>query len=140
MIGDGNGQKPETDRFKRLYFSLPMRLGDFRFEPYADYQSVRVNLPAQGGVATDSMAVDNDQPTWKAFAGYEFGGVRDRGRGPRSRQSPGTRADPRSRVRIGVRTWDADATVAAFARFDHWAVRPRAANRVDSRLWIAGVD
>ena len=31
-------------------------------------------------------------------------------------------------------------TVGAFARFDHWIPDRRNDNRVDSQLWIAGVD
>jgi hypothetical protein len=72
LVGDGQGQRPENDRFKKFYVSLPLRLGDLRIEPYADYQSMRVNLLPHVPSNTDSLAVNNDQATWKVFAGYEF--------------------------------------------------------------------
>src|SRR6266581_1657308 len=37
MLGNGLGQKPEDNRDKKVYLGLPARLGDFRFEPFADY-------------------------------------------------------------------------------------------------------
>ncbi|OLD67362.1 MAG: hypothetical protein AUI33_10355, partial [Ignavibacteria bacterium 13_1_40CM_2_61_4] len=140
MIGDGNGQKPETDRFKRLYFSIPVRIGDFRFEPYGDYQSVRVNLQAKVASHTDSLAVNNDQATWKAFAGYEFRRVAIGVEGlvRVNHQGPGATREPRGASVFARGTLT--PTVAAFARFDHWQPDHRATDRVDSRLWIAGVD
>jgi hypothetical protein len=140
MIGDGTGQKPETDRFKKVYFSLPMRIGDFRFEPYADYQSVRMNLVPKVATNTDSLAVNQDQATWKAFAGYEFRrfAVGAEGLVRVNHLGPAPTKEPRgaSLFARGMLT----QTVAAFVRVDHWQSDFRAANRVDSRLWIAGVD
>jgi hypothetical protein len=69
MIGDGSGQKPETDRFKTFYLGVPLRWGDLRLEPYVDYQAVRVNA---GRAAVSDTVVNNDQATYKIFAGYEF--------------------------------------------------------------------
>jgi hypothetical protein len=130
MIGNGAGQKPETDRFKKFYLALPMRYGDFRFEPYADYQSVRVNAPA----------VNNDQQTWKIFAGYEF-----------RRVAVGVDAFTRVNHKAGVPNQEPrgyslfarsalTATVSAVARFDQFEPDHRADNRVDSQLWIIGLD
>jgi hypothetical protein len=140
MIGDGTGQKPETDRFKKFYFSLPMRLGDLRLEPYADYQSVRVNLLPKVASHTDSLEVNADQATWKAFAGYEFRrmAIGAEGLVRVNHQGPAATREPRGASVFARGTLT--PTIAAFARFDEWQSDHRAANRVDSRLWMAGVD
>ena len=140
MVGDGNGQKPETDRFKKVYFTLPLRFGELRLEPYVDAQSVRVNLTPKVASHTDSFAVNNDQATYKLFAGYEFhrfgvgaeGVVRIQHLGPAASREPrGASLFARGTLR---------PTLGAFARLDVWQPDHRAANRVDTRLWIAGVD
>ena len=139
MIGTGTGQKPETDRYKKLYLAIPIRIGDLRLEPYADYQSVRVNLgPAVP--TTDSLAANNDQGTWKIFAGYEFRrfalGVEALARVNHKSGAPNQ--EPRGYSYFARGTLA--PTVAAFARVDQWEPNHRLDNRVDSRLWIAGID
>src|SRR6267378_1943068 len=58
MLGDGNGQKPETNRYKRYYLSLPLNpIRDLKIEPYVDYE------PGVAGA---------DKALYKLFAGYEF--------------------------------------------------------------------
>jgi hypothetical protein len=140
MIGDGNGQKPETDRYKKFYLAAPTRFGDLRFEPYVDYQALRVNLLPKVATHADSAAANYDQATYKVFTGYEFrklaigveGVMRVNHQGPAANQEPrGASVFAR-----GLMT----PTLAAFARFDQWQPDSRAANRVDSRLWIVGVD
>jgi hypothetical protein len=140
MIGDGTTQRPETDRFKRFYFTLPIRVGELRVEPYADYQSMRVNLQPKVPTNTDSLAVNNDQLLWKVFAGYGFRRVnlgleavtQVRHKGPAPTQ------EPRGYSIFANSTLT--PTLAAFARFDHWEPDHRADNRVDNELYIAGVD
>ena len=140
MVGTGTGQRPETDRYKKLYLSVPVRYGDLRIEPYADYQSVRVNLGPKVPSHTDSLAANVDQATYKIFAGYEFRRValgaealtRVNHKGPAPNQ------EPRGYSVFARGTWT--PTLAAFARFDLWQPDSRADNRVDSQLWIAGVD
>lgn len=124
MVGNGAGQKPEDNRYKRLYFSLPVRLGDLRLEPYADYES------AAGG---------RDRATYKLFAGYE---LRRAAIGvellDRVNHRPAGNQEP-----IGASLFVRGAPLeqlAAFARVDLYRPDRRAANRVDSQLWIAGLD
>ena len=140
MIGAGTGQKPENDRYKKLYLSLPIRLGDLRIEPYADYQSVRVNFAPALPASTDSLAANNDQATWKIFAGYEFRRVAFGMEGVSrvNHKSGAPNQEPRGYSLFARGT--ASPTVALFARVDQWEQNHRADNRVDSRLWIAGVD
>jgi len=137
MVGDGNGQKPESDRFKTIYFGVPLRWGDLRVEPYADYQAVRVNA---GHAAVSDTVVNNDQATWKVFAGYEF-----------RRWALGIEALSRVSHQVGKPNQEprgfsvfARGTLhpllAGFARFDEWRPDQRVASRVDTRLWIAGLD
>ncbi len=140
MIGDGNGQKPETDRFKKLYLSLPVRFGDLRIEPYVDYQSVRVNTDKVKPVQADSAAVNYDQATYKVFAGYELRrgavGVEVLDRVNHQGPLPNQEWRGLSVFARGVAT----PALAAFARFDYWVADQRNPNRVDSQLWIAGLD
>lgn len=137
MVGNGTGQKPEGDRFKTVYLSLPVRWGGLRLEPYADYQAVRVNA---GRAAVSDTVANNDQSTWKVFAGYEF-----------RRWALGAEALARVNRLAGrpnqePRGWSVFARgslhpqLAGFARFDLWQPDHRAADRVDTQLWIAGLD
>src|SRR5882757_6033118 len=58
MLGNGQGQKPETNRYKRAYLAVPLALvKDLKLEPYADYE---------WGVN------GTDKATYKVFAGYEL--------------------------------------------------------------------
>jgi YD repeat-containing protein len=140
MMGDGTGQKPENDRFKKWYLTLPVHFGDFRIEPYVDYQSLRLNLDRVKPVQSDSAAVNHDQATYKLFAGYEFrrwalgAEVVDRVNHKGSAASE----EPRGYSLFARGT--ATPTLAAFARVDHWVADRRKADRVDSRLWILGLD
>jgi hypothetical protein len=140
MVGDGTGQRPEADRFKRWYLSLPLRFGDLRIEPYADYQPVRVTPNLAAPAEPESVAVANDQATWKIFAGYEL-----------RRLALGVEAFDRVLHRAGVNNVEprglsmfARGTLAptlnAFARADLYQPDVNATKRVDSWLWMAGVD
>lgn len=139
MIGDGTGQKPETDRYKKYYLGLPVRLGDFRLEPYVDYENVRLNLK-DVTAPIDSVPGNHDRATYRLFAGYEFRRVAlgvtavDRV----NHWAAGPNREPRGLSVVARAT--ARPTLAAFARFDHWQSDRNLANRVDSQLWIAGLD
>jgi len=136
LVGDGQGQRPETDRFKKFYVSVPVHVGDFRLEPYADYQSVRARLGPPG----DSLAVNNDQATYKLFTGYEFhrfalgaeGVIRLNHRAGTANQ------EPRGLSLFGRGTLS--PTLGAFARVDFWTPDSRTTDHVDTRLYIAGID
>jgi hypothetical protein len=139
MIGDGLGQKPETDRYKKYYLALPVRFGDLRLEPYVDYENVRLNL--KDAVAPlDSVPGIYDRATYKLFAGYEFRRVAVGAEGlVRLNHWPtGPNREPAgySVFTRGTLT----STVAGFARFDFWSPDRNLKNRIDSQLWIAGVD
>jgi len=140
MIGNGTGQKPETDKFKRCYLSLPIQFGDLRVEPYADYQPVRVNLLPKVPSHTDSLAVNQDQAMYKIFAGYDL-----------RRFAVGFEAVDRLSHRDGIsnveqRGFSAWARTQMrgkldfVARFDNWNSDLNTPNRVDTQLWIFGVD
>lgn len=137
MVGDGNGPKPETDRFKTFYFSAPLRWGDLRLEPYADYQPVRIDA---GKAATSDTVVNNDQATYKVFAGYEFRrwalGLEALSRV--SHQAGKPNQEPRALSVFARGTFH--PLLAGFARLDEWRTDVRTARRVDTRLWIAGLD
>lgn len=125
MIGNGPGQKPEDNRYKKFYLSLPTNLIEgLKLEPYVDYEPV---------------AGMNDRATYKLFAGYEHkkmavgGEILDR-----VNHSPSGNTEPFG-YSIFAR-WKAKEDLGAFARFDGWQPDTRAAYRVDSQLWIAGLD
>lgn len=137
MVGNGAGQKPEGDRFKTVYLGLPLRWGGLRLEPYADHQAVRVNA---GRAAVSDTVVNNDQSTWKVFAGYEFRrwalGAEALARVNRLAGKPNQ--EPRAYSVFARGAFHPQ--LAGFARFDLWQPDKRAADRVDVQLWIAGLD
>jgi hypothetical protein len=126
MVGDGPGQKPENNRYKRYYLSVPLSpIKDLRLEPYVDYEP---------GVA------GTDKALYKLFAGYELKrgaiGAEIVDQVVHSRIAPNT--EP-----FGFSVFARMApspTLGAYARFDRWQPNTRAANRVDSDLYIAGLD
>ena len=126
MIGDGNGQKPENNRYKRFYLSLPLSpIRDLKLEPYVDYEH---------GVAK------GDRALYKLFAGYELkrGAIGAEIVDQVIHSSTGPNAEP-----FGFSVFGRLApspTLAAYARYDRWQPNTRAANRVDSDLYIAGLD
>jgi hypothetical protein len=137
LIGDGQGQRPENDRYKKLYFSLPVRVGDFRLEPYADYQAVRVTF----GPPSDSLPVNNDQATYKLFTGYEFHRFALGAEGViRLNHKAGGLPNQEQRGLSLFGRGTLSPTLGAFARVDLWTPDTRTPNRVDTRLWIAGID
>jgi hypothetical protein len=137
MLGNGAGQKPESDRFNTAYLSVPLRWGDLRLEPYADYQAVRVNA---GKAAVSDTVVNNDQATYKVFAGYEFRrwGLGVEALSRVNHQAGKPNQEPRA-LSVFIRA-TLHPLLAGFARVDEWRPDQRAANRVDTRLWIAGLD
>lgn len=125
MIGDGTGQKPEDNRYKKFYLSIPTNLVEgLKLEPYVDYEPV---------------AGMNDRATYKLFAGYERrrfavgGEILDR-----VNHAPTGNQEPFGYSVFG--RYAARPDLGLFARYDGWQPDTRAADRVDSRLWIAGVD
>ena len=124
MIGNGVGQKTEDNRYKKFYLGFPVRVGDLRVEAYGDYEH---GFNGQ------------DRVTWKGFAGYEFkqaalgAEVVDRvNHRPAGNQEP-------FGLSLFARATPA-ATLGGFARFDLWQPDRRLDDRVDSQLWIAGLD
>jgi hypothetical protein len=126
MIGNGPGQKPEDNRYKKFYLSLPIHpVEGFRLEPYVDYENA---------------AAKNDRATYKLFAGYEHRNV---ALGAEILDRINHSATSRNEEPFGYSIfarWKAREDLGAFARFDGWQPDTRAAYRVDSQLWIAGVD
>ena len=126
MLGNGNGQKPETNRYKRYYLGLPLNLvRDLKVEPYIDYE------PGVNGT---------DKALYKLFAGYELkkGAIG----GEIFRQTAHSRVAPNTEP-SGFSAFARMApspTLGAYARFDSWQPNRRAANRVDTNLYIAGLD
>jgi hypothetical protein len=125
MIGDGPGQKAEDNRYKKFYLSLPLRAGDLRLEPYADYEN------AFGA---------KDRATYKLFVGYALkwlavgAEILDRV----NHRPTGGNQEPHG-YSVFARGGPTPA-ISAFARVDVWEPDHRLANRVDQQLWIAGLD
>ncbi|HTR97256.1 MAG TPA: hypothetical protein VMH61_05090 [Candidatus Acidoferrales bacterium] len=125
MIGDGSGQKPETNRDKRTYVALPVRWRDLHLEPYVDYENIFNG---------------KDHATYKLFAGWDLphGAVGYEGFDQIAHKPVGTYQDA-----IGnsvFARWASTDQLAAFARVDFWQPDRNLVNRVDQQLWIAGLD
>ena len=135
MIGDGAGNKPETNRDKRAYLALPLHWKDFRLEPYVDYENVRV-LSATSANVFDAR----DRATYKVFAGYDIphGAV-----GYEYVEQVGHRPVGVYSYAVGhslFARWTASPVLAVFARGDLWASDLNIANRVNQLLYVGGVD
>jgi hypothetical protein len=125
MMGDGSGNKPETNRDKRGYFALPLRWKDLRVEPYADYENVFGH---------------RDRATYKVFAGYD---VRRGAVAYEYVEQVGHRPAGVFSYAVGhsvFARYSATPTLAGFARVDFWQPDLNTANRVNQRLYIAGFD
>ncbi len=126
MVGNGLGQKPENNRYKKIYFSLPLRpTGDLTIEPYADYEWVA------GGT---------DLATYKLFLGYD---MRKMSLGAElvdrvTHATSGPNKEPFGISFFG--RYRAGGKVKLFARYDRFQPNTRAASRVDADLYIAGID
>ncbi len=129
MIGNGVGQKTETNRYKRFYLALPIHVGDLRVEPYADYEPVHTN--ANGNF---------DKTTWKIFAGYEF-----------KKMAVGTEALSYVKRQGAAKTQEPAGfsvyargtitpTLSGVARYDRWYSDLHLGNRIDNILYIVGLD
>ena len=126
MLGDGTGQRPEDNRYKRAYFTLPLRpVEGLILEPYVDYE---------GGPG------ETDRVLYKMFAGYEFkraalgGEIFERV----NHVAVGDNRHPFGFSVFG--RWKAAEKIQAFARFDRWQPDTRATDRIDTDLYIAGFD
>ena len=126
MLGDGTGQRPENNRYKRGYFSLPLRpIEDLRIEPYVDYE----DAPNQ-----------TDRALYKIFTGYELkrGAI-----GAEAFQRVTHVTAGRNPKPTGVSVFGRmglTEKVRGFARFDRFQPNTWAANRVDTDMYIAGLD
>lgn len=126
MLGNGLGNKPEDNRYKKAYLSLPLQItSDLRIEPFVDYEW------GPNGA---------DKATYKVFTWYEL-----------RRLALGAEAVDRiNHRRTGGNTepfglsffwrYKAHEKATVFGRYDRWQPNTRAANRIDSDLYIAGVD
>ena len=126
MVGDGTGQKPEDNRFKKAYLSVPLNpTPAIKIEPYVDYEW------AFGGMG---------RATYKLFAGYSLKrGAVGLELVDRVNHSPtGPNKEP-----FGVSVFGRMAPcpkVAVFGRYDRWQPDKKGPNRVDNDLYIAGLD
>jgi hypothetical protein len=125
MLGDGAGNKPETNRDKRVYVALPLRWKDLRVEPYVDYENI-----------FDAK----DKATYKVFAGYDIphGAV-----GYEYVQQVSHKPVGVYGYAVGhslFARYAASATFAGYARVDLWEPDQNAPNPVNQQLYIAGFD
>jgi len=125
MVGDGNGQKPETNRDKRTYLAVPIHWKDWRVEPYVDYENVFSG---------------KDRATYKVFAGWDIphGALGYEGMEQIGHKPVGNYTEAAANS-FFVR-WAPKAEWAGFARVDFWEPDRNTAARVDQQLWMLGVD
>jgi hypothetical protein len=131
MIGTDTGQRPENNRQKRAYLSIPLRpLEDLRIEPYVDYEWIRTNTG------------EHDRALYKIFAGYEFKRVALGGEGFKQVVHGGN-ASPTYTYPVGYSVFARVAgtpKLHGYLRYDKFQPDTKGANRVDQSLYIAGFD
>lgn len=125
LLGNGTGNKPETNRDKRAYASFPIRWRDLRVEPYLDYENVHRG---------------QDRATCKLFVGHDVphGAVGFEMARQVAHKSPGAYTE--AVVQSLFARYSASPTIATFARADYWQKDRRVAHREDQWLFIMGVD
>jgi len=135
LVGNGVGQKTETNRQKRVSGSLPVRWKDLHFEPYIDYENIRT------GPTLTSPPGDRDRLTYQVMLGYDLpkhsavgyvvtNQIQHMPSGPYHEllgHSLFARIQPTPKL-------------GGFGRVDLFLNDKRATNRVDQQLWIAGLD
>jgi hypothetical protein len=135
LVGNGTGQKSETNRQKRVSASFPVRWKDLHFEPYIDYENIRV------GPTSTTPPGDKDHFTYQVMVGYDL---------PQHSSVGYVLTNQIQHVQIGTYPEVIGHSIfgriqptpklGGFGRVDLWSPNLRAANRVDQQLWIAGVD
>jgi hypothetical protein len=126
MVGDGTGQKPENNRYKRAYFALPTRPNDmFLFEPYIDYESAPNN--EEHVTYKGLLGIDHRRAT----LGLEVVDRINHLPGGTTTEPFGISAYARGKMK---------SQLGWVLRYDRWQPNTRLANRIDSDLYIAGLD
>jgi hypothetical protein len=125
MLGNGGGNKPETNRDKRAYVSLPMHWRDWRLTPYVDYENVFNG---------------KDRATYMLHAAWDLrrGAIGWEALDQVSHKLTGPYSEARGHSFYA--RYAALPTLGAFARADFWNPDRRTARRVDQQLWMAGLD
>jgi hypothetical protein len=127
MLGTDTGQRPENNRQKRAYLSIPLRLiEDLRIEPYVDYEWIRTS------------AGERDRALYKLFAGYEFKRLALGGEVFKQVIHTPVYTYPVGYSLFG--RFAGTAKLHAYARYDKFQPDTNGANRVDQNLYIAGFD
>ena len=135
LVGNGVGQKTETNRQKRVSASLPVRWKDLHFEPYIDYENIRT------GPTQTSPPGDRDHLSYQVMLGYDL---------PKhsavgyvvTNQIQHTPTGPYHEL-LGHSLFariQPTPKLGGFGRVDLFLNDKRNANRVDQQLWIAGLD
>jgi hypothetical protein len=126
LIGNGTGQRVESNRQKRVSGSVPVRWKDLHLEPYVDYE----NIFGGKDRLTYQMLVGYDLPKHGALGYVATNQIQHTPTGPYKElfgHSIFARLQPVPKL-------------GGFARVDLWTPDKRATNRVDQQLWIAGLD
>ena len=126
MVGNGTGQRNETNRYKRGYLAIPLQFKDLHLEPYADWED---------GTNGHAAAL------YKVFGGYEFKrfGVGGEWADYVVHTVPPALFAEQTGYSIFARG-KVTRILNGFVRWDYWDPNKRAANRVTNNLWVAGVD
>ncbi|HEX5031070.1 MAG TPA: hypothetical protein VFX78_06410 [Candidatus Eisenbacteria bacterium] len=134
MVGTDTGQRPENNRQKRAYLSIPLRpIEDLRIEPYVDYEWIRTSGTVPG---------EHDRALYKLFAGYELKRMAIGGEAFKQ-VVHGTATSSVNTYPVGYSVFARFAGTAklhAYARYDKFQPDTKGANRVDQSLYIAGFD
>lgn len=126
MIGNGLGQKPETNRYKKLYLAIPInQAGMVHIEPYIDYE------PGPNGAESITRKVAAGIDIRQGLLGVEVLDRLNHIPGAATTQPFGLSAFARGRTL---------AKLGWFLRYDRWQANTRLTNRIDSDLYIGGLD
>jgi hypothetical protein len=149
MIGDGTGNKPETDKYKRYYFTLWLKpSSNFQATLYADYKDgEKIDDPTS--TSAPKATLSHGSLTTAAFLGYNQPdafrlGVEGFYQSNSNDYTEPSATSPTSRPAMGLSVYGIVTLApeyAAVVRYDYFDPNSNSSAKGDSRNYIiAGLD
>jgi hypothetical protein len=144
QVGNGNGNSPENDKFKRYYFAALLKPAkNLQIMLYGDY-AARANINNQFSSSVPKATLGNGTTTFDAFVGYAEPDKYSLGvEGFMTSTANGiaTTTSYKSKPSMGISAWATVNFQPAFAlvgRFDRYDPNSNSDYKGDSRNYILG--
>lgn len=142
MIGDGTGNKPETDKYKRFYAHIQYSpFKQFTATLYADLKA-RPNINDPASTSNPPATIANNDLTYALFLGYKekdaytFGVEGFLNQRQNGMLSNGTLKDRKGMGVSAFASYNFSKQVAAVGRYDYYDPNTDSDAKGDSRNWF----